>query len=297
MVVKYQDNTRIGPNHILLKERKYKKGSRWYGIFICPYCEKEFTTAIQYVADGQTKSCGCLGGYKDLRGLSFGKLTVMEKTNRRQNGHIIWKCRCECGNITYVSTHHLKDGTVKSCGCLNTVDLTNRRFGKLIALYPTDERQHGNVVWQCICDCGQLKKYSTSSLLSGDAISCGCLSSKGELRIKEVLEHYHINYIREKVFDNCINPETQAKLRFDFYLPDYDCCIEYNGEQHYTYHKTGWNTKDSYQRLQKRDSIKKQFCQDSGKNILIIPYWEYANIENILLFNILRDKAERGGEV
>ena len=71
-------------------------------------------------------------------------------------------------------------------------------------------------------------------LRAGGVISCGCFkSSKGELKISKALKKLKINYENQKSFNNCRNPETNRKLFFDFYLPDYNCCIEYDGEQHF----------------------------------------------------------------
>lgn len=59
------------------------------------------------------KSC------ETLIGRRFGKLTVENKTDKRDlSGGIIWKCKCDCGNITYASTSSLNKGHKKSCGCL-----------------------------------------------------------------------------------------------------------------------------------------------------------------------------------
>ncbi len=53
-------------------------------------------------------------------------------------------------------------------------DITNQRFGKLTALYPTDKRtKEGNVVWHCICDCGNETDVGSSSLRKGNTQSCG----------------------------------------------------------------------------------------------------------------------------
>lgn len=51
-------------------------------------------------------------------GKRFGRLVVQEKTEKRNNGRIVWKCKCDCGNITYVSTTYLNSGYTRSCGCL-----------------------------------------------------------------------------------------------------------------------------------------------------------------------------------
>ena len=76
----------------------------------------------------RTKSCGCLRkncgkkNAKSLIGQRFGQLTVIKPTDKRSNkGSIIWECKCDCGNITYVGTDYLTIGHTKSCGCLNSI--------------------------------------------------------------------------------------------------------------------------------------------------------------------------------
>lgn len=54
----------------------------------------------------------------DITGKRFGRLTALEKTDMRCCGRIVWKCVCDCGEITYVDTCRLKTGTTRSCGCL-----------------------------------------------------------------------------------------------------------------------------------------------------------------------------------
>ncbi len=61
-------------------------------------------------------------------------------------------------------------------------DITNRRFGKLIARYPTEKRtKDGNVIWHCVCDCGNEVDVSRRSLIRGNTKSCGCLSELEDL--------------------------------------------------------------------------------------------------------------------
>lgn len=69
---------------------------------------------------GHTTSCGCSRKgklIKDLTGKRFGMLTVESFDHVDQNRHSIWKCRCDCGNITYASSNSLNRHTVTSCGC------------------------------------------------------------------------------------------------------------------------------------------------------------------------------------
>lgn len=67
-------------------------------------------------------------------------------------------------------------------------DLSNQRFGRLIALYPTNERKNGKIVWHCQCDCGNTIDLPVSYLTSGDTLSCGCL--KGYLESYQLRDDY-----------------------------------------------------------------------------------------------------------
>lgn len=60
--------------------------------------------------------------HKDISGLTFGRLTVLERAAKRgpgTNRTSFWVCRCECGATKEVRSDKLKDGTTVSCGCLN----------------------------------------------------------------------------------------------------------------------------------------------------------------------------------
>lgn len=51
-------------------------------------------------------------------GLKVGRLTVIDKTEVRKHGAVVWRCNCSCGNMVLVTTQNLKKSKVKSCGCL-----------------------------------------------------------------------------------------------------------------------------------------------------------------------------------
>jgi hypothetical protein len=102
----------------------------------------------------------------------------------RKYGRVAWKCCCDCGNETILLTNELKSGSTKSCGCyhvdISSIDITNQRFGKLVAIYPTDERNgNHNVMWKCKCDCGNTVLVGTTNLRCGYVKSCGCTKRKG----------------------------------------------------------------------------------------------------------------------
>lgn len=86
--------------------------------FLCD-CGKEKIIPRNSVVSGTIKSCGCGRRRGNLIGKRFGKLLVDEEIKERsKHGHILWKCKCDCGNITSVSTKLLNNQQTKSCGCL-----------------------------------------------------------------------------------------------------------------------------------------------------------------------------------
>ena len=88
---------------------------------VCPVCK-----SVKWMRTEQVKishSCGCLppANFKDLTGKRFGRLTVIQKTNKRDyNGAVIWRCLCDCGKYADVSANNLIRSAVRSCGCLRT---------------------------------------------------------------------------------------------------------------------------------------------------------------------------------
>lgn len=125
-------------------------------------------------------------GYKiDMTGQKFGRWTVIG-FDCNKNRRTMWKCRCDCGTERSVEGARLRGGRSKSCGCLlrestalrSRKDITNQRFGRLVALYPTEERQGGKIIWLCKCDCGNEVKVPIDRLTGKNTQSCGCLSKE-----------------------------------------------------------------------------------------------------------------------
>jgi very-short-patch-repair endonuclease len=105
---------------------------------------------------------------------------------------------------------------------------------------------------------------------------CKCNRSKNENYISLFLKNININYFEEYKFDDC---KYKRKLPFDFYLPDFNLCIEYDGEQHYKITKY-WGGNDTFKKIQIRDKIKTEYCKQNNIGLLRIKYNE--NIEEIL---------------
>lgn len=97
--------------------------------------------------------------------------------------------------------------------------------------------------------------------------------SNPNIYIKDLLDKYKIKNFSEYKFSDCKNVN---KLSFDFYLPDYNTVIEYQGEWHYN------NYRNNLELQQKRDQIKRDYCKKKGIKEIEIPYWDFDKIESII---------------
>ena len=248
---------------------------------------------------GKSTSCGCYrrertsqARKKNLIGKVFDRLTVVKEAGQTPDKEYLWECCCVCGNIITVRGNSLTSGNTKSCGCLqkertsnaNRVDISGQRFGKLIALHPTEKRtiQHG-VIWKCKCDCGSEIEYALNTLKEGKAFSCGCIKSKGDERIGQLLTQNKISFSKEHTFLDCLNLEGN-KLRFDFLINN-AYLIEYDGEQHFKTQNHGWNTEEYLNKIQIHDKIKNQYCFEHNIPLIRIPYTHLSKLclEDLLL--------------
>lgn len=111
-----------------------------------------------------------------------------------------------------------------------------------------------------------------------------CNSSKGEIKIMKFLNNINLLYEEQKKFKDCKNKNP---LPFDFYLPEYNICIEYDGEQHYIPKSfSSDNSIETKQKnlenIQKRDKIKTDYCIKNNIKLIRISYWDLNNISEIL---------------
>jgi hypothetical protein len=112
-----------------------------------------------------------------------------------------------------------------------------------------------------------------------------CKSSKGELMVEKYLMDHNINYIKQKTYNGCVS-KNNNKLKFDFFIEDYNSCIEFDGIQHFI-KINYWGGEEGFKNLQKRDQIKNEYCKNNNIRLIRIKYDD--DIENKLnkeLFNI-----------
>lgn len=128
--------------------------------------------------------------------------------------------------------------------------------------------------------CGHIYKASHNNIKKTlcKCPNCKNIKSKGEEIIKHYLKNNNISFVREYRFEKCRYKNT---LPFDFYLPEQNVCIEFQGKQHYIA-RSIFGGEEGLIETQKRDKIKKDFCQENNISLLEIKYTEIKNIGQIL---------------
>lgn len=86
-----------------------------------------------------------------------------------------------------------------------------------------------------------------------------CCTSKGELAVKSYLEFNNIKFEQQKTFPNCIH---KSALKFDFYLPDHNVAIEFQGRQHFE-EVSYFGGEEGFQETVLRDEIKSDYCKNN----------------------------------
>lgn len=216
----------------------------------------------------------------DLTGQRFGRWIVLEY---RKPGR--WLCKCDCGNTKEVEGRNLRAGKTQSCGCLQKEivsqiqtkkNMIGEKYGYLTIL--EEVKEDNKLYYKCRCNCGNIKNIPRANLINGHTISCGCISSKGEAKIAQILRENNIQFEQQKTFDTCRFKDTNALAKFDFYLPNENVLIEYDGEQHFSVKSSDWNNEDRFIYTRQHDNYKNQWCQNNKILLIRIPYTEYSKI-------------------
>lgn len=236
--------------------------------------------------------------YGTLLNKTFGKLTVLKQGKIDKNGHRYWICKCECGNIKEVSGTNLIEGKIISCGCEHkrivsqklTKDLIGQKFGQLTVLQRVSDIGE-QIKWLCQCECGTKTIVTGGNLKSGHTTSCGCIHSKGEKKIRDILNSLNIKFQTEYIF-----PELPDR-RFDFVIFDKDnrikFVIEYDGKQHFSFVNTWHQSQEEFIQAQKRDQEKTDFCLNNKLNLIRIPYYDYDKLNQKYLLNLLLENERK----
>ena len=211
------------------------------------------------------------------------------------------KIECQClthNQIFFITPHHLLYGET---GCQECIALKNHQSGlktheqfiqdlysvnpniTVIGLYNGAKYK---IEVECK-KCGHVWEPEATSLLCGYGCP-GCTFSKGEERVKIYLCNHDVVFERQKKFPD-LKGIGGFPLSYDFYLPEYNLLIEYQGEFHDG--TATIQTKDGLERQQQNDLRKKEYALNHNINFLEIWYYDFNNIDCILsnYFNNLKN--------
>ena len=194
------------------------------------------------------------------------------------------------GDFLQTPANHLHGFVCRKCSVENRAykcTYTTREFIKSCKLVHGSRYSYTTVRYTGIYNKIDIicKKHGIFSQRAHDHLSgCGCPTcrkSKGEIRIEKWLKLHKIKFIYEHTFSRC---KDKQRLSFDFFLPNFNMCIEFDGEQHF--YPSGFGSssdnKKIFKRIKKHDNIKNKFCENNGIKILRISYKDFDKIDAIL---------------
>lgn len=248
--------------------------NKWLAGRRCPIC--------RYETIKEKKSISFEQAQERILKLSNNKYELIEYTGLKN------RCKIRCmdclaeKNIKIENRHYI-------CNCNKNHHINKIKTKKKIELIKfCDENDYElmseylGALTPCLIlhkSCNRSWKITPDNLKRGYGCPyCNCNKSKGEEKIDEVLTRHNIIFIRQYKFEDCKNIKC---LLFDFYLPNLNICIEYNGQQHYE-PSDFFGGKDAFLNTTKRDRIKEKYCQDNKIKLVTISYINFNDIENIL---------------
>lgn len=298
MKLKRVDLTNMKFGNLLVKEMLYgcvrENGrKRTYCKCQCD-CGNEYIIGSYEIRHNKYPSCGCTSNhYRVINnrtneiGNKYNRLEILDIDYSQKPS--IAKCKCDCGNIIYVSKADVVSGHTQSCGCLqkerasesSTKDYSGVLFYNGVKVLDKSHTD-SNGVWyyNCVCPiCGNIFQDIPARIANNHKTSCGCKAqSSNERIIQSILDELNIDYIREKRFDDC---KYKYTLPFDFAIYKNNellCLIEYDGKQHFE-PVNYFGGEDEFQLIQIRDSIKNNYCHDN--NITLLRFNDKDDINKI----------------
>ena len=230
---------------------------------------------------GRTQSCGC-GRKIDSKtvineiGNRYGSFIVLERAEN-EGRKATWLCQCDCGNKVIVRGDSLRSGKTKSCGCSYKIEMIGKRFGKLTVI-AREGLDGKHATWLCECDCGNQIVATGNHLRTGHTQSCGCIKSRGELVISQLLNEFGAVFKKEYTFDDLRN-KSGNKLRFDFAIfkdNQLTHLIEFDGPQHYEENHAYYS-----ETMVEHDALKNAYCRSNNIKLIRLRGYENLTIEDL----------------
>ena len=243
----------------------------------CPKCSNNINVDIR-------NSINKISFYQKVK-LKHGEKYNYDKVEFiNMNTHIIVTCPTH-GDFSVKPSGHLNYGCKK---CYYDIIGINKRKSQNDFISDATKKHNSFYDYSLVDYISNRKKVIISCPIHGHFKQCPanhligqgcpvCKKSRGETSIESFLIDNHIEYTSQYKFYDCrnINP-----LPFDFYLPNYNICIEYDGKQHFVDNdrRSIFFSTDTII----NDEIKNNYCLNNNIILIRIPYTKYNNIEKIL---------------
>jgi uncharacterized C2H2 Zn-finger protein len=237
----------------------------------CPVCSNKTKTNEEYLKELKTKNIQYIPLEK-YKGALY---------------HITHKCAVCNFEWSVVPSFILSGGGCPKCAGEHRTteeyqELINKRYvGESKILVIGEYIDYKTKILHKCAVCNFEWKSSPASVLNNRTSCINCSkSSKGTQKIKKWLENKNIIYVLEKRFFNCVSSK-RSELPFDFYLPNYNVCIEFDGKQHFEPVKF-FGGEGEFKIRQIHDQIKNEYCRNNNIRLIRIKYDQLKNIDKIL---------------
>lgn len=204
-------------------------------------------------------------------------------------------CECKVCGYNWNSTPHRLLSTNGCPKCSGKAKRTQEQFvdevkqiNKDIEILSEYQSRFKPVKCKCLVD-GHIWFPIANNILLGEGCPI-CRASKGERRIYNWLSEYGVKFETQKSFYGLVG-DNNGNLKYDFYLPDYNLLIEYQGNFHDNSIHNNFQSQEQYERQKKYDNLKREYANTNKINLLEIWYHDFDNIEKIL-----SGKLKIGGE-
>ena len=172
--------------------------------------------------------------------------------------------------------------------CANNVRKTKEQFAEEAEkihpdkyIYTEVEYKNSHTPVKVICKIHGEFYITPHSLLKGDTCQ-KCSETKGEKKVRIFLEENGIEYIEQYRINLPFSSLGKNNIKVDFYLPNLNTIIEFNGKQHYVEIPYFHRSKTAFASQQYRDKRLKEYCKNNGIKLIEIPYTEEYNINNFI---------------
>lgn len=296
-----------------IEEYIIRCGGKWIGgeykncksklTLICPECHEKFEKTYSSIARNGNPCCkDCTRKINGVKKSKRNYRKMEDKINelggkliRFENGsgELLVYIRCSrCKEIFKTTGRGVLNRKSMHCFSCSRLDIVSQKRlsidyvkeyieslgGKLIG----KEYENNSSYLKIACNkCGEVFERTFDVIKQYESVTCSnCKMDipKGEEKIRDFLSRVNVKFIMQKMFDDC---RIKQKLKFDFYLPEKNICIEFNGEQHYKPIKF-YGGKQKFNKQKRIDFTKRNYCKEKNIKLIEIPYWKIKRIEEIL---------------